>query len=362
LLTTARAKCPFCEDGERAEGAVGKEESRIDPEIAMIGNADEFGSFDPSSLAQEEIERKALEFKALEAEAEARAAKAQERLRQVEARLRQEMSRRSEAERKSKEIEEDLRRQSEIGPGRIEPVINTTGLAARLEEERKSRIASEQAKAEAEASMREMEAKVAKADESLRRIEEKYKVEIDWIRAELEEMAAAARQADDNHKAEMARITAQAESRAHQAEANLRQQYQIKVEEALARAQAAIFNLDETQKKLSETEAKYQEMENRARQAETRSRRLHLILKLSFSSAEQIIAENPGLGDEYENDATIIPVDLSTNTFSGDFSSETAETAANGSMDYEDILFSDRMKALLEAAARANAPETGSGE
>jgi hypothetical protein len=299
------------------------------------------------------------------------------------------MSRRSEAERKSREIEEDLRRQSEIGQDRVEAVINTAKLAARFEEERKSRIASEQAKAEAEASVREMEAKVAKADESLRRIEEKYKLEIDWIRAELEEMAAAARQADDNHKAEeekykveidwirakmeemaatarqaddnhkaeMAGIIAQAESRAHQAEMNLRQQYQIKVEEALASAQAAIFNLDETQKKLSETEAKYREMEYRARQAETRSRRLYLILKLSFSSAEQIIAETPGLGDEYENDATIIPIDLPTNTYSDDFSSETPETAANGSMDYEDILFSDRMKALLEAAARAKAPD-----
>ena len=378
LLTTARAKCPFCEDGERAEGAVGKEESRIEPEVAVIGNADEFGSFNPSSLAQEEIERKALEFKALEAEAESRAAKAQERLRQVEARLRQEMSRRSEAERKSREIEEDLRRQSEIEQGRIDAAIKTSEAVARLEEERKARIASEQAKADAEANLRQMEARVAEAEASLRRIEEKYKVEIDWTRAEMEEMAAAVRQAEENHKVEMARImderaaaarqaeenhkveiariTAEAESRAHQAEVNTRQYYQIKVDEALASAQAAHFNLEQTQKKLSETEASYWEMENRARQAETRSRRLYLILKLSVSSAEQIVVETSNVGDEHEKDAMVIPLDIPTNAYSDDQSSETPESGANGSMDYEDILFSDRMRALLEAAARANPP------
>jgi hypothetical protein len=170
-------------------------------------------------------------------------------------------------------------------------------------------------------------------------------------------MAAAARQAEDDHKAEMARITAEAESRAHQVEVNLRQYYQIKVDEALASAQAAHFNLDQTQKKLNETEVSYWEMENRARQAETRSRRLYLILKLSFSSAEQIIAETPNVGDEHEKDAMVIPLDIPTNAYSADQSSETPESGANGSMDYEDILFSDRMRALLEAAARANAQD-----
>jgi hypothetical protein len=360
LLTTARAKCPFCEEGERAEGAVDKvdkEESRNEIEIAQIGSADEFGSFDPSSLALKELERKASEFRALEAEAEAREAKAQERLRQVEARLRQEMSLRSEVERKSREIEEDLKRQAEIEQSRIEAAIKTAEVSARLEEEMKARIASEEAKAEAEAKLREMEARAAKDEENHRRIEEKYKVEIDWIRAELEEMAAAARQAEDNYKAEMARITAEAESRAYQVEMNARQFYQIKVDEALASAQAAIYNLDETRRKLSEIEVRYREMEIMAHQAETRSRQLFQILKLSLSSAEEIFAETPNLGDEDEKDAMVIPLDLPTNEYSDDFSSETPEPAANDSVDYEDILFSDRMKALLEAATRANGPD-----
>src|SRR5262249_26205465 len=95
LLTTARARCPFCEGQERAQGAVDREESKNETEALRIGSADEFGGPDPSFLVMEELERKASAIRAFEAEAEAREAKAQERLRQVEARLREEMSRRS---------------------------------------------------------------------------------------------------------------------------------------------------------------------------------------------------------------------------------------------------------------------------
>ena len=129
--------------------------------------------------------------------------------------------------------------------------------------------------------------------------------ETDQLKREL----AAARQAEENHRAEMARITAEAESRAHQAEANA-QQYQIKVEEAIARVQAATFNLKETQKKLDEAEAKCCEVETRAHKAETRFRRLYLILKLSFSSAEQVVAETLTAGDEDEKDAITSPTAL----------------------------------------------------
>jgi hypothetical protein len=63
----------------------------------------------------------------------------------------------------------------------------------------------------------------------------------------------------------------------------------------------------------------------------------------------------------------VIPIDLATNTYSDDFSSEKQASAANGSLDYEDYQFSDRMKALFEAAARVNAADdkggrAGSGE
>src|SRR5262249_1647050 len=163
-----------------------------------------------------------------------------ERLRQVEARLRQEMLRRSEGGRKSREIEENLRRQPEIDRGRIEAPIKTSKADARFEEgrnvriaadarveeernarsagearfedERNVRIAAEQAKAEAEAKLREMEARTSEAEERLRQaetrlqIEENYKVEINRIRAELEKSVAAMWQAEENHRDEMARI------------------------------------------------------------------------------------------------------------------------------------------------------------
>src|SRR5262245_49108085 len=315
LLTTARAECPFCEGQEMAAGAVDGGELRGETEAPRVGSVDEFA--DPSSVVLEELERRASEIRALEAEAEARETKAQERLRQVEARLRQEMLRRSEVERKSNEIEEDLRRQQEIEQGSIELSRTASEASARFEEEKKARIAAEQSKAEAEAKLREMEVRASEVEERLRQaesglqqesskrslaeerandleirfaaetakviaeaeakiqgmgaeerqIEENYKAEIDWIRAELERVMASTKQAEENHRAEIARIKAEAEARAQQIEANTRRQYQIKVEEAIANAQAAMFNLEDTQKKLDETEARRHEMETKARQA-----------------------------------------------------------------------------------------------
>ena len=475
LLTTARAQCPFCEGQKVAEGVVDGEELRDETETPRVRSLDEPAT--PSIVVLEELERRSSEIKALEAEAEAREAKAQERLRQVEARLRQEMVRRSEVERKSQEIEDDLKRQHEIDQGRMEFVRAATEAAGRFEEERKARIAAEQSKAEAEAKLREMEVRASEAEERLRqtdaglqqadaklqqaeaklkqteaklkqaeaksqqteaqlqqteaqfqqaeaglkqaeaglqqaqaklqqteaglqreaskrslaeeraneieirlaadnakvvseaeakiqgvraearRIEENYKAEIGWIRDELEMLTESAKLAEENHSAEIARITAEAEARTQQVEANTRQQYQIKVEQAIANTQAALFNLDETQRKLDETEARRQEIEARARQVENLCRRLYLISKLSFTSAEQIIAETLGAGDENEKDALVIPLDLATDTYSDDFSSEAPASAANGSLDYENYQFSARMKALFEAAARVNATE-----
>jgi len=445
LLTTARAECPFCEGQEMAEKAVEGGELRGETEAPRGGIADEFA--DPPSVALEELERRASEIRALEAEAEARETKAQERLRQVEARLRQEMLRRSEVERKSEEIEDELRRQQDIEQNRIEVARVASEAAARFEEEKKARIAAEQSKAEAEAKLRgmdvrasEVEARLRQAEAGLqqesskrslaeeraneleirftaesakvmaeaeakiqgigaeaRRIEENYKAEIDWIRAELERVMASTKQteenhraelervmasmkqaegnyraelervmasmkqAEENHRAETARITAEAEARAQQSEANIRRQYQIKVEEAIANTQAAMFNLEETQKKLDETEARRHEMETKARQAVTLCRRLYLISKLSFTSAEQIIAETLEAGDENEKVALVIPLDLATTPYSDDFSSETPASGSNGSIDYEDYQFSDRMRALFDAASRVNARDDKSG-
>jgi hypothetical protein len=445
LLTTARAECPFCEGQEAPERAVEGGELKGETEAPRSGIVDEFA--DPSSLALEELERRASAIRALEAEAEARETKAQERLRQVEARLRQEMLRRSEVERKSEEIEDELRRQQEIEQGRIEHARVASEAAARFEEEKKARIAAEQSKAEAEAKLRGMDVRASEVEERLRqaeaglqqesskrslaeeraneleirfaaenakvmaeaeakiqgigaearRIEENYKAEIDWIRAELERVMASTKQAEENHRAELeramadtvqaeenhraelervmasmkqaeenhraeiARIAAEAEARAQQSDANTRRQYQIKVEEAIANTQAAMFNLEETQKKLDETEATRHEMETKARQAVNLCRRLYLISKLSFTSAEQIISETLDAGDENEKDSLVIPLELATTPYSDDFASETPASGANGSLDYEDYQFSDRMRALFEAAARANAPDDKSG-
>ena len=486
LLTTARAQCPFCEGQKVAEGVVDGEELRDETETPRVRILDEPAT--PSIVVLEELERRSSEIKALEAEAEAREAKAQERLRQVEARLRQEMVRRSEVERKSQEIEDDLKRQHEIDQGRMEFVRAATEAAGRFEEERKARIAAEQSKAEAEAKLREMGVRASEAEERLRqaeaglqqaeaklqqakaglqqaeaksqqaeakskqaeakskqaeaksqqteaksqqieaksqqieaklqqteaklqqtedglqreaskrslaeeranelenrltaesaklvseaeakiqgvraearRIEENYKAEIGWIRDELEMLTESAKLAEENHSAEIARITAEAEARTQQVEANTRQQYQIKVEQAIANTQAALFNLDETQRKLDETETRRREIEARARQVENLCRRLYLISKLSFTSAEQIIAETIGPGDENEKDGLVIPIDIATNTYSDEFSSEAPASVANGSLDYENYQFSARMKALFEAAARVNATDDKGG-
>ncbi len=421
LLTTARAECPFCEAKEGGEGAIGREESGNAIETAPIESADEF--LDPSYSDLEELEKKASEIKALEAEAEAREAKARERLRQVEARLRQEMSLRSEVERKSKEIEEELKRQPEIDRGWIEAAIKASEAAARFEEEKRARLLAEQARVEAESKLRETEARASEAESKLRetearaseaesklretearaseaesklreteakaseaeerlrqsearwrqeasklalaeekiaearRNEENYKIEIDWIRAELEKATTAARQAEESHRSEIARITTEAESRSRQAEESLRRQYQVKVDEAAAAARATAADLEETKRRLIEAEAKRREVETRARQVETVARQLYQILKLSFSSAQQIIAGTLGEGDEAQKDATETPLDLPTNEYSEELPSETPASVRNGSIDYEDFQFSNRAGALLDAAARAQSSD-----
>jgi hypothetical protein len=512
LLTTARAQCPFCE-GQDSAGTGGEiVKSGNEPEASQVGKMDEVAQVDSSYLGLEELERKAAEIRALEAEAEAREAKAQERLRQVEARLRQEMSRRSELERKSLEIEEELKRQPEDDESNVEAVGDTSEDTAQFEEEKAARIAAEQEKAEAEAKLLELEARASEAEERLRkaeigiqqesskrvsteerlrqvesglqqesskrisaedrlrqtesglqqetskrisaedrlrqtesglqqetskrisieerlrqtesglqqecsnrasaeerlrqaeaglqqesskrasaearanelevklaaetakikaeseakiqgiaaetrRIEENYKVEIDWIREELEGSVAAARQAEEKHKAEINRIMMDADSRVYQAEASTRQQYQIKVEEALDSAQNAMFNLEETQKKLYEAEARCRQMELRAIQAETRSQRLYLISKLTFTTAEQVIADALNADDEDEKGAKVVSLDVAKNAYNDDFPTDMPEMGSNGSMDYGEYPFTERMRALFQAAARANSAD-----
>jgi hypothetical protein len=122
-----------------------------------------------------------------------------------------------------------------------------------------------------------------------------------------------------------------------------------------------MFNLEETQKKLEEAGAAYREMEIRARQAETRAHRLYLISKLTFTSAEQVIAEALNVGDENEKESKVISLNGATTAPLDNLPIEIPDLAANGSMDYGEYPFTDRMKALFQAAARANATEDKSG-
>src|SRR5215475_10076849 len=223
LLTTARAQCPFCEGKERAEGALDaadRKELKNEIEVLRIGGKDELGAPNPSSMELEELERKAAAIRTLEAEAEAREAKAQERLRQVEARLRQEMSRRSELQRKTQEIELELKRQPEIDQSRadshIEAVRITSEAAARFEEERDARITAEEAKAEAEAKLLEMEARVSETAERFRQAEAKL-LEME---ARVSETAERFRQAEAGLQQESSK-RALAEEKANELEVRL---------------------------------------------------------------------------------------------------------------------------------------------
>ena len=306
------------------------------------------GRFEEERKARIAAEQSKAEAEAKLREMGARASEAEERLRQAEAGLQQSGAKLLQAEAglqqsgaKLLQVEAALQREA-----------SKRSQAEERANELEIRLAAESAKVVAEA-----EAKIQSVGAEARRIEENYKAEIRWIRDELEMVTESGKIAEENHKAEIARMAAEAEARAQQAEANTRQQYQIKVEEAIANTQAAMVNLEETQRKLDETEARRQEMEARARQAESLCRRLYIISKLSFTSAEQIIAETLGPGDENEKDAMVIPLDLATDTYSDDFYSEAPASAANGSLEYEDYQFSDRMKALFEAAARVNATD-----
>jgi uncharacterized phage infection (PIP) family protein YhgE len=334
------------------------------------------GRFEEERKARIAAEQSKAEAEAKLREMEARASEAEERLRQAEAGLQQTEAKLQQTEAGLQQAKAGLQQaevklqQTEAGLQQTEAKLQQTeaklqqteaglqreasrrSLAEESANELEIRLSSESARLIAEA-----ETKIQGVRAEARRIEENYKAEIGWIRDELEMLTESAKLAEENHSAEIDRITAEAEARTQQVEANTRQQYQIKVEQAIANTQAALFNLDETQRKLDETEARRQEIEARARQVENLCRRLYLISKLSFASTEQIITETLGPVDENKKDALVIPLDLATNTYSDDFSSDAPAPAANGSLEYDNYQFSARMKALFEAAARVNATD-----
>jgi hypothetical protein len=345
------------------------------------------GRFEEERKARITAEQLKAEAEAKLREMDVRASEAEERLRQAEAKLQQAEAKLQQAEAKSQQTEaksqqaeaglqqaEAKSQQTEAKLQQTEAKLQQTEAKLQQTEAGLQREASKRSLAEERANeleirlaaesaklISEAEAKIQGVRAEARRIEENYKAEIGWIRDELEMLTESAKLAEENHSAEIARITAEAEARTQQVEANTRQQYQIRVEQAIANTQAALFNLEETQRNLDETEARRQEIETRARQVENLCHRLYLISKLNFTSAEQIIAETLGPGDENGKDALVIPLDLATDTYSDDFSSEAPGSAENGSLDYENYQFSARMKALFEAAARVNATDDKGG-
>jgi len=316
-------------------------------------------------------------------EMEARAYGAEERGRQAETGLQQEVAKRTLAEERANKIEIEFNRSLELAQAEFETRITKLKAETQSSEESIIDRLAQQAREEVEARVQEVEAKAKQADENYkveiaeiraeaRQAEENYRVEIAEIRAELEatvtaakqaeenyraeitkvsaEAEAKAHQAEENHRAEIAKVGAEAEARVHQAEANARQQYQTKVEEAIASAQSAMFTLEETQKKLIEAEAKYREMEARASRAETRSRQIYLISRLSFAFIEQIFGEPPKMSDE--EGGLVIPPDFATNAYPDKFFSEAPESDTNDSMDYFSL--PDKLKAMFEALASAH--------
>lgn len=337
---------------EERKARIAAEQSKAEAE-AKLREMEARASEAEERLRQAEAGLQQTEAKLQQTEAGLQQAKAglqqaEVKLQQTEAGLQQTEAKLQQAEAKLQQTEAKLQ-QTEAG---LQREASRRSLAEESANELEIRLSSESARLIAEA-----ETKIQGVRAEARRIEENYKAEIGWIRDELEMLTESAKLAEENHSAEIDRITAEAEARTQQVEANTRQQYQIKVEQAIANTQAALFNLDETQRKLDETEARRQEIEARARQVENLCRRLYLISKLSFASTEQIITETLGPVDENKKDALVIPLDLATNTYSDDFSSDAPAPAANGSLEYDNYQFSARMKALFEAAARVNATD-----
>jgi len=344
-------------------------------------------------LISEEAQKKIEEAEAGFREMTARACEAEERCRQAETGLQQEAAQRALAEERAENIENEFNRRLELAQAEFETGIAkaraeaqsseesilrqltqqareeveaaTKDAHARIETEVKARRAAEQAKAEArkgeakakgtaenyKVEITKLKDRVQEVEATARQAEENYKVAIAGISAELEATAVATTQAEESHRAEIAKVSAEAEARAQQAEANAHQLYQTKVEEAIASAQAAMFTLEETQKKLIEAEAKYQEMEARARQAETRARQVYLISKLSSAFVEQVFGGALKMSDE--KGGLIIPPDFAANAYLDKFSSEASESNMNGSMDYGDFSLPDKLKALFEDLAGA---------
>ena len=194
-----------------------------------------------------------------------------------------------------------------------------------LQAEAKAKQSNDKYKVEITKIKAEVEARIREIDEKAMQAEASYKGEISEIRAKLEATVAAASQAEERHRAE--------------------------VEESIASVQATMLAIEETREKLIETEAKYQETEARARRGETRSQRVYLVSKLSFALIEQIFGGTLKMSDEKAGLA--IPPDFATDAHADKFSPKAPESDTNGSVAYVDLSSPDKLRALFEALMSA---------
>ncbi|MBO0858559.1 MAG: hypothetical protein J2P21_08860 [Chloracidobacterium sp.] len=252
--------------------------------------------------------------------------KAQERADELEVQLIAEAAKsEAEAEGKIQEIRAEARRVEENYMAEINRFRGEQEMALKAAEEAEENHKTEIARITADAELRTQQAEAEirqklqiKVDETIaaqeairaeaRRLEENYRVEINRFRDEQEMAMKAAGEAEENHKTEIVRITAEAESRTQQAEAEIRRQLQIKIDEAIASAQDAMFKLEETQKKLDEAEARCQGMDSRARQAETQLRQINLIQRMNSALIGQVIEGSLKTSDK--NGPESLPFDL----------------------------------------------------
>src|SRR5215510_11784305 len=194
-----------------------------------------------------------------------------------------------------------------------------------LQAEAKARQSNDKYKVEITKIKAEVEARIREIDEKAMQAEASYKGEISEIRAKLEATVVAASQAEERHRAE--------------------------VEESIASVQATMLAIEETREKLIETESKYQETEARARRGETRSQRVYLVSKLSLALIEQIFGGTLKMSDEKAGLA--IPPDFATDAYADKLSPKAPESDTNGSVAYVDLSSPDKLRALFEALVSA---------
>jgi hypothetical protein len=366
-------------EAEEATASARQTEEGYKAEIARMEDA--IGSL-TQTLAQTEESYKAQIAK-IEAEAGARAQETEARARQVEENRLTEIARiRAEADAVSEaacRAEESYKREL----AELKAAANTLAIEASQAEERyKTHIA--ELKAEAEAQARQAEADAREKEEMYRRkveeaisdaqaamltIEEADKklIESETRYLELETKAHDAEQRRQELETKLqqeeiqrAVVENKIEAITNSASARIELEVKARVEAEQACADA-IANLRKTEKifhaesakLMAEAEAKFRELESSVQQAQARSRQLYLVSRLSYSLVEQIFLGNRKMMDEKDNLFT--PADITMDNRLDGHPFKEIEAGVNGSVDFDDLELSDKLKTLFEALSGTQA-------